>query len=202
MMAKMDNMMIMLIRKGWPYQLQMCLMGLAALKRVWDVVLSFIYDGTLEQLTSKRTSQQLKASKYVIGYHYGVLNLLPSNWCYPKGITLIQLSNLRLLGVYDKNVPWLGKVSTWWIYHFDRRGRDYSKLNQVMKFLKVFGWQRGVWEDGGTRGKWDGATVTTLWAAIWEDFVPYHQNNKTKWWCWLCFNTQKLPWPSECVIYI
>jgi hypothetical protein len=39
-----------------------------------DIVLPFVDDGTLDQLTSKRTSQQLKARKLTIGYHHGKLN--------------------------------------------------------------------------------------------------------------------------------
>ncbi len=69
-----------------------------------DVVLPFVDDVTLDQLTSKRTSLQLKARKFTIDYHYGILNPLPSTWCYPKGITLIQVINLWLLGVNDQNV--------------------------------------------------------------------------------------------------
>ncbi len=137
-----------------------------------DIVLPFVGDATLDQLTSKRTSQQLKARKYTIGFHHGILNPLPSTWRYPKGMTLIQLINLWLLGVHDQNVPPLGKISTRMVYHFDNRGRDYSKMNQVMKFVEGFGRQRGVWV-WGTGCKWDGAMVTTLWADIWEDFVPY-----------------------------
>jgi len=77
-----------------------------------------------------------------------------------------------LLGVNDQNVPPLGKVNTQWVYHFDTKARDYSKMKQVMKFVETFGKQRGVWVEG-TRVKWDGAFVTTLWDAIWEDFIPY-----------------------------
>ena len=141
-----------------------------------DIVLPFVDDGTLDQLTSKRTSQQLKARKSTLGYHHGILNPLPSTWRYPKGITLIQLINLWLLGVIDQNVPPLRKVSTRWVYHFDPKARDYSKMKQVMKFVEAFGKQRGVWVEG-TGGKWDGATVTTLWASIWKDFIPYMCTN-------------------------
>jgi hypothetical protein len=59
-----------------------------------------------------------------------------------------------------------------WVYHFDTKARDYSKMKQVMKFVEAFGKQRGVWVEG-TGGKWDGATVTTLWTSIWKDFIPY-----------------------------
>ncbi len=136
-----------------------------------DIVLPFVDDDTLDQLTSKQTSQQLKTRKFTIGYHHGILNPLPSTRRYPKGI-IIQVINLWLLGVNDQNVPPLGKVSTRWVNHFDTKARDYSKMKQVMKFVEAFGKQRGVWVEG-TRGKWDGATVTTLWDAIWEDFIPY-----------------------------
>lgn len=152
-----------------------------------DIVLPFVDDGTLHQLTSKRTIQQLKARKLTLGYHHGILNPLPSTWRYPIGITLIQLINLWLLGVIDQNVPPLRKVSTKWVYHFDPKARDYSKMKQVMKFVEAFGKKRGVWVDG-TGGKWDGATVTTLWASIWKDFIPY-----------MCTNTTMQMGDGECV---
>ena len=51
-------------------------------------------------------------------------------------------------------------------------------MKQVMKFVEAFGKQRGVWVEG-TGGKWDGATVTTLWASIWKDLIPYMCTNTT-----------------------
>ena len=38
-----------------------------------------------------------------------------------------------------------------------------------MKFVEQFGRVRGVWMHDN---KWDGAKVTDLWSAVWEDFDP------------------------------
>ena len=64
-----------------------------------DILLPLVADeGTIDQLLQQRTSKQLEARQYTIGFHNGKLNPLPASWRYPKGITLIQLINLWLLG--------------------------------------------------------------------------------------------------------
>ena len=99
------------------------------------------------------------------------MNPLPSTWKYPRGITLIHLINLWLIGDKEQNVPPLGKVSTQWVRHFDNNARNYSKMKQVMGFVETFGRRRGVWLQSNTR--WDGKAVTILWSAVWEDLSPY-----------------------------
>ncbi len=63
-----------------------------------DIVLPLVDEGTMDQLVGQRTCKQLKGRQYMVDLHHGKLNPLPPNWSYPKGITLIQLIYLWLLG--------------------------------------------------------------------------------------------------------
>ena len=111
-----------------------------------EVVIQFVDEATSNQLSLDRTKKQLKLRKYSVGLHHGRLNPLPSEWRYPKGLTLIQLINLWLIGVKDQNVPPLAIINTHCVYHFDNNARKYSKMKQVMRFVEEFGRQRGVWK--------------------------------------------------------
>ena len=62
-----------------------------------EVVIPFIDEATANQLSRERTKKQLKTRQYTVGFHHGKLNPLPSNWRYPKGLTLIQLINFGSL---------------------------------------------------------------------------------------------------------
>ena len=111
-----------------------------------EVVIQFVDEATSNQLSLDRSKKQLKLGKYTVGLHHGRLNPLPSEWRYPKGLTLIQLINLWLIGVKDQNVPPLAIINTHCVYHFDNNARKYSKMKQVMRFVEEFGRQRGVWK--------------------------------------------------------
>ena len=43
---------------------------------------------------------------------------------------------------------------------------------QIMKVVKHFAVQRGVWKPQGDINFWDGETVTKMWTAIGEDLRP------------------------------
>ena len=72
-----------------------------------DIVLPFpdVEEGTAHQAVRVQTKRQLSERKYTIGYHHGKMNPLPSTWKYPRGITLIHLINLWLIGDKEQNVP-------------------------------------------------------------------------------------------------
>ena len=135
-----------------------------------EVVLPFIDESASSRASLERIKQQLQARQYTVGLHHGKLNPLPSDWCYPKGLTLIQLINLWLIGVKDQNVPPLALVNTHCVFHFDNNARKYSKMKQVMRFVEQFGRNRDVWKSGMV---WNGKLVTELWSGIWADFTPY-----------------------------
>ena len=135
-----------------------------------EIVIPILSESTADQLAQERTKKKLMERKFTIGFHHGKLNPLPSTWRYPKGITLIHLINLWLIGQKDDNVPPMRKWSPQYVSHFDHNGRNYSKFKQVMKFVEEFGRLKGVWVGPN---EWDGETITKLWSAIWKDFDPY-----------------------------
>lgn len=67
-------------------------------------------DGTSDQLVRAHTKKQLKRRRFTVGFHHNKFNVLPALWRYPKGVTLIHLMNLWLIGV--KNDNWDGKSVT------------------------------------------------------------------------------------------
>ena len=44
------------------------------------------------------TTQQLKKRKLTVGLHHGKLKPLPSTWEFAKGLTMINLVNMWLMG--------------------------------------------------------------------------------------------------------
>ena len=63
--------------------------------------------------------------------------------------------------------------------HFDKGGKGFSKFKRVMKFVKKYGHEKGVWLQLTQTNWWNGKAVTDLWDSIWEDFKP-HKKKKTQ----------------------
>ena len=137
-----------------------------------------IDDGTSDQLVRAHTKRQLKRRKFTVGFHHNKFNILPAMWRYPKGMTLIHLINLWLIGAVDDNVPPLGELEPLHFKHFDSGGRKYSQYMQVMTLVEKFGRERNVWLESSRN--WDGKSVTVLWSAIWQDMYPYMRTKTTK----------------------
>jgi hypothetical protein len=137
-----------------------------------------IGDGTSDQLVRAHIKKQLKRRRFTVGFHNNKFNVLPALWRYPKGVTLIHLMNLWLIGVKNDNVPPLGILDTQSFKHFDNNARRYSTFKQVMVIVERFGRERGVWLED--RNNWDGKFVTALWSAIWHDMYPYMNTKTTK----------------------
>ena len=133
-------------------------------------------DGTSDQLVRAHMKTQLKRRRFTVGFHNNRFNVLPAAWRYPKGVTLIHVINLWLIGVRNDNVPPLGILDPQTFKHFDNNARRYSTFKQVMSIVERFGRERGVWVED--RKNWDGKSVTALWSAIWQDMYPY-MNTKT-----------------------
>jgi hypothetical protein len=51
-----------------------------------------------DQLIHTHMKKQLKQQRFTVGFHNNKFNILPPMWRYPKGLTLIHLINLRLIG--------------------------------------------------------------------------------------------------------
>jgi hypothetical protein len=59
------------------------------------------------------------------------------------------------------------------VHHFDKEGRNLSRMGRVMKVVEHFARTRSVWKPL-TAGPdyWDGETVTKVWDAVWKDLLP------------------------------
>ena len=124
-----------------------------------------------DRIVRETTAEQMKRRPLSLGYHHGKLNPLPSSWQIPTGCTVIQLVNMWLLGHKEENIPPLGMMSPDLVKHFDKGGRMYSKMKQVMGKVEDFGRQEKVWRQKSTA--WNGATITVLWSEIWSKLDPY-----------------------------
>ena len=51
-----------------------------------------------------RMTQKLKKQKLTVGLHHGKLNPLPGKFKFPKGITVINLINVWLMGNRNENI--------------------------------------------------------------------------------------------------
>jgi hypothetical protein len=132
-----------------------------------EIAMPVDVEGVADQMRRKRSRATMKSRGFTLGWHHNKLTPLPADWRYPEGMNLLQLIDLWLVGISAENIPPMGKVSTQLVFHFDSRGRNYSKMKQVMMFVERHGRMKGVFEN-----KWNGGTVTKLWDAVWEDFCP------------------------------
>ena len=113
---------------------------------VIDITLQDVDEGTLDQLRTTKSREILKARLYTCGIHRGRFNPLPPTWYYPNKMTLIDLINLWLLGGgRDLNVPPFMMLSPENVKHFDKGGKRFSKFKRVMKFVKQYGREKGIW---------------------------------------------------------
>ena len=81
------------------------------------------------------------------GYHHSFWNPLPSSWVYPKGLTVIELCNLWLLGNKKESVPPLRTLKPSLVKHFDKEAKEYSKMKRVMGEVEKMGRLDNVWEE-------------------------------------------------------
>ena len=88
---------------------------------------------------------------------------------YPKGLTVIQLARLWLVGSEKEHVPALRRLSAALVAHFDPRGRIKSRMNFVMREVEYLARLEGVWH----KGRWTSGAVTTMWSTIWRHLEPY-----------------------------
>ncbi len=63
------------------------------------------------QLVHKQTQQQLANQTIKVGFHHSHFSPLPSSLWYPKGLTVIQLIDLWLIGSPKEYIPPIRKLS-------------------------------------------------------------------------------------------
>ena len=81
----------------------------------------------------------MKSRTLTMGCHHGKLNPLISNWQYPNSCTVIQLTNLWLIGNRKENVPPLAIAGADLVSHIDNGSGIFSKMRQVMSKVKEVG---------------------------------------------------------------
>ncbi|KAL3781326.1 hypothetical protein ACHAW5_007180 [Stephanodiscus triporus] len=147
MMAKTDELMARMARMMDPCKLQ--LIPLSSPAETGEDVVNGIaipvdVEGIADQMRQNKSQATMKAHGFTLGWHHNKLTPLPADWCYPKGMNLLQLLDLWLVGIPAQNIPPMGKVSTQFIFHIDAKGRMYSKMKQVMMFVERHGRMKGV----------------------------------------------------------
>ena len=92
-----------------------------------------------------RTTQQSKNQKMTVGLHHGKLNLLPSTWEFPRGLTMINLMNMWLTENRKENTPPLQYLAKPHVDHIKNGPNNLSKIRQVMRGMNDFGLEENVW---------------------------------------------------------
>lgn len=87
------------------------------------------------------THTQLKKRAVLVGFHYGKLSPLPSLWCYPKVMNMIQLITLYQLGNPMDGIPPLRLVRP----QFEQCGSCFLRMGKVMKLVEHYTRKRGMW---------------------------------------------------------
>ena len=128
------------------------------------------------RLVHQLTQQQIAKRTMKVGFHHGHFSPLPASWRYPKGLTVIQLINLWLIGSPKESVPPLGKLNCALVKHINKRGMNRSKMKALMGQVEHFARLDDVWIDG----RWTGPDVTRMWSTIWPRLDPFLRTNTIK----------------------
>ena len=115
-----------------------------------DVILALrdAHSTVATRAVQRRTQKQLSNRTVKVGFHHGHFNLLSLMWVYPKGLTVIQLARLWLIGSEKEHVPSLRRLSAALVAHFDPRGRIKSRMKFVMREVEYLARLKGVWHEG------------------------------------------------------
>ena len=135
-----------------------------------DIELELEDQEKLRLLEMQRSKQLVKKRTQKVGFHHGHFNPLPVHWRIPKGMTVIQLMNLWLVGSAKDSVPPLRKLSGIHLKHLDPRGRVRSKMRTLMTLVEKVARRENVWLK---EKRWEGRHVTKMWSTIWPHLRPY-----------------------------
>ena len=99
-----------------------------------DEIIAHNIEKKTEQLTTetrdklKRTEaeKQMKKRKIIVGFHHGKLNPLPSNWNFPKSLTVIALINMWHRGSTRDNIPAFKYLSVYNVAHIKQEKHTFA----------------------------------------------------------------------------
>jgi hypothetical protein len=128
------------------------------------------------RIIKQTTKEQIASRKIKVGFHHGHFNPLPASWKIPKGLTVIQLVNLWLVGSEKEHVPPLRKIPRGLLQHIDKGSRMRSQMKTVMGEVEYFARRDDVWLDRG----WTGVAVTKMWSTIWPRLDPHLRTQTTR----------------------
>lgn len=139
-----------------------------------DIVLTVEETANMQHhLVRQRSQTQYAKRRFKAGYCKGRWTTVPNGWVYPEKMNLIQMITLFLMGNPAEHVPPLKTLSPRDVNHCDHGGADLSRMKRLMKVVKYFACQRGVWKPLTATAYWNGETVTKLWDGIWNDLMPH-----------------------------
>jgi hypothetical protein len=88
-------------------------------------------------------------------------------------MTMVQLIHLYLMGSPSEGVAALRLCNSAHVGHFDKEGRNLSRMKRVIKVVEHYAKRRGVWKPlTGGSDYWNGETVTKVWDGVWKDMLP------------------------------
>ena len=128
------------------------------------------------RIIKQATKEQIASRKIKVGFHHGHFNPLPASWKIPKGLTVIQLMNLWLVGSENEHVPPFRKLTRGLLKHIDKGSRMRSQMKTVMGEVEYFARRDNVWLDRG----WTGVAVTKMWSTIWPLLDPHLRTQTTR----------------------
>ena len=105
-----------------------------------EVVITFEECLTVAQQESAQksreagTRRQLKCRKLTVGFRHGKLNVLPALWKYSK-MNLVQLIHLYQMGSPSEGITALRLCKSSDVNHFDKEGRNLSRMQRVMTIV-------------------------------------------------------------------
>ena len=124
------------------------------------------------RIINERTHQQLANRKMKVGFHHGQFSPLPASWRYPKGLTVIQLIHLWLIGSPKEHVPPLKKIGSELVRHIDKCGMTRSKMKTLMRQVEHFA--RIKFKYAWVNGRcWTRPDVLQMWSTIWSRLDPF-----------------------------
>ena len=127
-----------------------------------------IHNQVIDKTICDQALQQMEICKLTVGFHHGLLNHLPLMWKYPH-MNMIKMITMYLMALKVEGVTALRLLYSAQVNHSAKEGSNQSRMQWLMKHVKHYAEQRGVWKPNNASNYWNGNTVTIVWDGIWKD---------------------------------